>query len=68
MNCFVYLTQIIIAVIVNDRQCKTQKGRTGGMQGNPVLKAKNYPGIISGFTLFTHQGPEVLDNIDGQRS
>ena len=40
MNCFVYLTQIIIAVIVNDvRQCETQKDRTGGMQGNPVLKA-----------------------------
>ena len=40
MNCFVYLTQIIIAVIVNDvQQCETQKDRTGGMQGNPVLKA-----------------------------
>ena len=40
MNCFVYLTQIIIAVIVNDvRQCETPKDRTGGMQGNPVLKA-----------------------------
>ena len=39
MNCFVYLTQIIIAMIVNDvRQCKTQKGRTGGMKGNHVLK------------------------------
>ena len=44
MNCFVYLTQIIIAVIiaviVNDvRQCENPKDRTGGMQGNPVLKA-----------------------------
>ena len=75
MNCFVYLTQIIIAVIVNDvRQCETPKDRTGGMQGNPVLKAGlSCNRILSGFTLLQgkmreYQGPEVLDNIDGQRS
>ena len=40
MNYFAYLIHIIIAMIANDiRTWKTQIGRTGGTQENPVLKA-----------------------------
>ena len=75
MNYFAYLIHIIIAMIANDiRTWKTQIGRTGGTQENPVLKAglssqsfQDLPCYLQRKTR-EYRGPEVLDNIDEQRS